>query len=115
MHAEFATASDGLQLAIRPAQVADFWALAEVHCTSFYPRAQWPFAPFLRLDRIVALKVLGRLLDARARRADALRRCQQPRRTVRLSWCDTACSASGRCRACARTIYLARPVWTHDA
>jgi len=63
-HAEVATTSDGLDALVRPVQVLDFWALAEVHCTSFYPRAQWPFAPFLRLDRVVALQVRAHLLSS---------------------------------------------------
>jgi hypothetical protein len=63
-HAVVAATSDGLQALVRPVQVSDFWALAEVHCTSFYPRARWPFAPFLRLDRVVALQVRAHLLSS---------------------------------------------------
>ena len=48
--------STGLELIIRKVEVRDFWGLAEVHCQSFYPRAGWPFAAFLRLDRVVAMQ-----------------------------------------------------------
>lgn len=37
-------------------ELREFWGLAEVHCQSFYPRAGWPFASFLRLDRVVAMQ-----------------------------------------------------------
>ncbi|KAK9841751.1 hypothetical protein WJX81_000774 [Elliptochloris bilobata] len=54
---ESVTTSEGLDVVIRNVEVEDFWALAEVHCQSFYPRARWPFAAFLRLDRVVAMQV----------------------------------------------------------
>ena len=41
-------------------ELRDFWGLAEVHCQSFYPRAGWPFASFLRLDRVVAMQARAR-------------------------------------------------------
>lgn len=38
--------------------VQDYWAIAEVHAQSFYPTANWIFAPLLRIDRVVALQVM---------------------------------------------------------
>ena len=48
----------GLQVGIRPAVIQDYWAIAEVHSQSFYPSANRFVAPWLRLDRVLALKVL---------------------------------------------------------
>ena len=50
-------AAAGLQVGIRPAAMQDYWAIAEVHSQSFYPSANRFFAPWLRLDRVLALKV----------------------------------------------------------
>lgn len=45
-------------MGVRPATVNDYWAIAEVHAQSFYPKANWIFAPLLRIDRVFALQVL---------------------------------------------------------
>ena len=37
----------------------EYWAVADVHCAAFYPRAAF-WTPFLRLDRVAALQVGGR-------------------------------------------------------
>ena len=50
-------AAAGLQVGVRPAVMQDYWAIAEVHSQSFYPSANRFFAPWLRLDRVLALKV----------------------------------------------------------
>ena len=42
---------------IRPVSSSDYWAVADMHCNAFYPRATQFWAPLLRLDRVMALQI----------------------------------------------------------
>jgi hypothetical protein len=44
------------EVIIREAQDGDEWAIARVHCDSFYPDAGI-FSPIMRIDKVLALKV----------------------------------------------------------
>ena len=51
-------------VALRPAGSDDYWAVADCHCTAFYPRAGAFWGPLLRLDRVMALQLGRRALAA---------------------------------------------------
>ena len=45
---------------VRPAESADYWAVADLHCSAFYPRAPPFWFSALRVDRVMAVQ-LGEL------------------------------------------------------
>ena len=49
---------------IRPVSSSDYWAVADMHCSAFYPRAGDFWGPVLRLDRVMALQ-LGKHISIR--------------------------------------------------
>ncbi|KAL4516798.1 hypothetical protein Ndes2437B_g00905 [Nannochloris sp. 'desiccata'] len=42
---------------IRPVSSSDYWAVADMHCSAFYPRANSFWGPVLRLDRVMGLQI----------------------------------------------------------
>ncbi|KAL4546288.1 hypothetical protein Ndes2526B_g05373 [Nannochloris sp. 'desiccata'] len=42
---------------IRPVSSSDYWAVADMHCSAFYPRANSFWGPILRLDRVMGLQI----------------------------------------------------------
>lgn len=42
---------------IRAVTPSDYWAVADMHCEAFYPRAGPLWGPMLRLDRVMALQI----------------------------------------------------------
>lgn len=54
-----AASSRPRSVAYRHAEPGDFWSIADVHCHAFYPQAAPLWAPLLRLDRVLSLKVGG--------------------------------------------------------
>ena len=42
---------------VRPAQRVDYWAIADLHCCAFYPRATPFWFALLRLDRVLSLQM----------------------------------------------------------
>lgn len=47
---------------IRPVSSSDYWAVADMHCSAFYPRANNFWGPVLRLDRVMGLQIGKTLL-----------------------------------------------------
>ena len=42
---------------VRHAEASDYWAIADLHCMAFYPRATFFWFSALRLDRVMALQL----------------------------------------------------------
>ncbi|KAL4854556.1 hypothetical protein ACK3TF_004720 [Chlorella vulgaris] len=42
---------------VRPAVAADYWPIADLHCSAFYPRAAPFWFSLLRLDRVISLEL----------------------------------------------------------
>lgn len=42
---------------VRPAEPGDYWAIADLHCMSFYPRATFFWFAALRMDRVMSLQM----------------------------------------------------------
>ena len=42
---------------VRVATPSDYWAVSDMHCEAFYPRAGPLWGPMLRLDRVMSLQI----------------------------------------------------------
>eukprot|EP00897_Mesotaenium_endlicherianum_P005875 jgi/Mesen1/5315/ME000265S04478 len=40
---------------VREVMLEDYWEVADVHCTSFFPNTIWPMSCILRADRVISL------------------------------------------------------------